>query len=599
MKLGKKTVAWLLALALVLVFAVSASADGVPTKGTITIECLDQHNTWTSFYDGYHTREYDSSLRGFELYRIFDATMSFDEEGNPTGISYTCTDAQRELDGFETYFVVDDANNIIGVTEAGGSDEGLSPAAVQWIKENISVLGTHIENIMQGEWQQYYNSDPNLPYYTENYYDPSGHDTRTYHNLPFGYYFINSTVGSAVMINSTQPDVRILDKNEVPTLNKKISKITNSNNEVRDGEHDPWIKYDQRYALAQIGDTVSYDITVMAKPTAERYILSDSMEPSLTLQPDSIEIYVDGNLLDDSNYTLLTDLGTGYYFYKSGTTGYLAKQQGGEHAFEFLNMAEEDYVLLAGYSSYKGAQMVAIFNQDFLDTITEATPIVLKYNAVINENALNGPIATANDNDAVLCYGHSHALSDNATVQSLQLLVYKYEGSDASSSSASRPLNDVGFVLAREEDGLYFKQDPTTKAISWVENRNDATKLITGPLSLWVYGGYGENWLLSEPRDGYLMVDGLTAGQYVLIETDPLPGFNRAEDVHFSIPTGPMPGPRNNHTFRTQLNVANKTGTLLPSTGGMGVTVVYEFGLTVLAFAAILLLTKKQKRGHA
>ena len=41
------------------------------------------------------------------------------------------------------------------------------------------------------------------------------------------------------------------------------------------------------------------------------------------------------------------------------------------------------------------------------------------------------------------------------------------------------------------------------------------------------------------------------------------------------------------------MNIANKTGTVLPSTGGIGVTVYYVIGVSMLLGGAILVLRKK------
>ena len=41
-------------------------------------------------------------------------------------------------------------------------------------------------------------------------------------------------------------------------------------------------------------------------------------------------------------------------------------------------------------------------------------------------------------------------------------------------------------------------------------------------------------------------------------------------------------------------NVANSTGTLLPSTGGMGTTVFYVLGAVLVMGAVVLLVTKKR-----
>ena len=597
MRREKKAIALVLALILVLTLTVSAFAADAPTKGTITIkravEDNGNGNQWT--------------VGDFNLYRIFDAVLAFDEEGNPTGaISYTCTDEQKAIDGFDTYFVADAANNVLGVTVAGGKNGELSPEAVQWIKNNIEALGTLIPEVSVYEWRRApYNSSSDVVYYTEEYIEEYWRMYHIYHNVPFGYYFVDSTVGSAVMVNTTQPDVTIEDKNETPTLDKQITKFTNQNNESQTvADHSPWISTDGSGALAQIGDTVSYDITVHIVPHAVQYILSDSMTRGLSLKAGSVTVKLNGEALDESYYTLLTDP-EGKLCYDRNANAIIRYDRDTDTVLGTVYTLPEssngDYIDVASQGAYSyydekytncDSSIVVIFSQEYLDTIAEDTDVVVSYDAVITQHAIDGNQPSYNSNEATLSYGHAYSISDYANVNTLQLVVYKYEGSDASSSSASRPLNGVGFVLSRE-DGKYFKQDPDTLAITWVDDINQATKLVTGTQMIWGYSYEGSyyGYYTKTPHDGYIIVDGLGAGQYTLIETDPLPGFNRAPDVHFTLPSGNY----SPNWWRTQLNVANKTGTLLPSTGGMGVTVFYVCGLTALLGAAVLLLSKKRK----
>ena len=71
--------------------------------------------------------------------------------------------------------------------------------------------------------------------------------------------------------------------------------------------------------------------------------------------------------------------------------------------------------------------------------------------------------------------------------------------------------------------------------------------------------------------------------------TVPLPGYNSAAPETFTMPTDSYSGV----WWRTQLNIVNKTGTLLPSTGGIGVTIYYVIGVSMLLGGAILVLRKK------
>ena len=621
MKKLTKLFGLVLILALVLSMGlVSASAADAPTRGSISIRRpIKEDNYGNTYTEGeYH------------LYRIFDASVAFDANGAATGaISYTCTDAQKAIEGFSDYFTADEANNVSATEAAIGSvgEDGvpsLSAAAVQWIKANIAALGTPVNvTYDRWSWQRYTNSNPEVLYYTYESLDNMGSAVYTVHNLPFGYYFIDSTVGSAVMIDSAHPDAEILDKNQVPSMTKEITAVTNLNEETVTRETSTLIAPDGSGALAQIGDTVSYSITVTARRGAERYVLSDVMHPGLTLLPGSIGIQVKVRVLsedpaqpdqfeyvnlDPQNYTLFTDAEYEGFYYKYDDHTIRLQKNGvlGDAVYtisgpwqqnEGLNIANSYYYDpdAGSYSRY-GSRIVVVFNQDYLNTITADTEIVLSYDAVLNEKAVNTNYLTNKQNEAVLNYGHSESIYDYATVNSLQLVVFKYEGNgDSSSSAGSKPLNGVGFVLKRQSGGQdeYLQQDPASLAIKWVKNLNEATRLVTGTQMIWTYtyqNSYYGNWV-QVPMDGYLIVDGLTAGAYTLVETDPLPGFNRAKDINFTLPS-------QTHTanwWRVQLNISNKTGTLLPETGGIGVTVYYLLGLLLLANGTVLLLRRKEK----
>lgn len=47
-------------------------------------------------------------------------------------------------------------------------------------------------------------------------------NTVTFENLPLGYYLVDSSVGALCGLNTTNLAVNIQEKNEVPTVDKKI-----------------------------------------------------------------------------------------------------------------------------------------------------------------------------------------------------------------------------------------------------------------------------------------------------------------------------------------------------------------------------------------
>ena len=81
--------------------------------------------------------------------------------------------------------------------------------------------------------------------------------------------------------------------------------------------------------------------------------------------------------------------------------------------------------------------------------------------------------------------------------------------------------------------------------------------------------------------------DGTSAGQhsYTLVETKAPDGFNKLDSA-----TTVTIGATN--TFVAKVN--NNSGTVLPSTGGIGTTIFYVVGSILVVAAGVLLITKKR-----
>ena len=675
MKTMKRAALLLLAAVLLAALAVPALAADPPTKGTITIQkSLDENNVSTG---------------SFTLYRLFDATIAFDAEGNAGGIVYTCTDAQKVVDGFDTYFTAGTGNQVTVKDAAVAADGTLSQAAVDWIKANITALGTKVNPF----WRQ----QTDTPWY-ENVTE-GGKSYYKVHNLPFGYYYVDSSVGSVVMIDSTHPDAAIVDKNDVPSFKKEITQLTNADEVEHNGDiqtgNDENVVYngywysnygDNHAATVQIGDTVTYTLTVVARKGAENYRVSDWQSLGLTLDPDSIEIKANGQTLSDDNYTLYTapnpqmliavagskDGVTGLYpypLYRGGNPGYYPRT--------YTYNPGVDPELGALYTSesqtdYMFGNMFVLFDQDYLDTITTDTTITITYDCVVNKNLEVASFfpGSYNDNMAFLLYGHSGRLEDRCGVFSARIIVYKYEG-DGSSVDSGKPLSGVKFVL-KNIDGKYLHQDETTRAITWVDNLAGATEFETGGNQDTTTGRYYQ-WYFSDDNlnpgpdgetgtaddyyyatdyygvpyigrpgpdgvfgtgddifvhftpgaattytagpdgewgtgdetatigDGVVWIDGLTNGTYTLVETYALPGYSLAEDISLTIDNNTPSdssnnlAPRNSFArLKVQTDVANKTGSLLPHTGGIGVTIFYVAGTVLILGAGYLLLRKRR-----
>ena len=98
----------------------------------------------------------------------------------------------------------------------------------------------------------------------------------------------------------------------------------------------------------------------------------------------------------------------------------------------------------------------------------------------------------------------------------------------------------------------------------------------------------------------------LKPGEYILTETGSPVGYNKINDpITFTIKfdteskkfqfDGKAPAGvtlESDGTFK--ITVENKSGTVLPSTGGIGTTIFYVVGSIMVVAAGVLLITKKR-----
>lgn len=245
---------------------------------------------------------------------------------------------------------------------------------------------------------------------------PAAAEGKTYstvklENLKLGYYLVDTTLGTLCSLDTTNPDVVMEEKNEVPVPEKTVKE--DSTGTYGDSN------------TAQIGDTVEFMTTIHAKKGAQNYKLHDQMEAGLTLNQDSITVKVgDTELTKDTDYTV---------------------------AFDVACKDSQDNDATCDFE--------IAFTQTYLDTISADTNIVVTYTAVLNENA---EIADAtNDNDTVLDYGdNSHSEWDKTTTKTFMFDIIKTNSSLKVLTGAKFELYDAQtggnkISLVKVADGVY------------------------------------------------------------------------------------------------------------------------------------------------
>lgn len=246
-----RNVMTLLLAALALLF--TGSQVFADTTGTITVQNASKGQTYT-------------------LYKLFDATV-----GDNGAIAYTLPDGKTKAQ-VSTYFDVDDAGN---VTAKEGLDVSTN-AFKTWAEGFGTIVG-----------------EPKTA--TSN--------TVTFDNLGFGYYFIKSSLGAVITVDSTNPNATINDKNTTAPS-------------IPDGDGGKKILVGGSATdttTAKVGDTVNYQI----KFNATNYVTSSATDSKLitgytitdtpsnvAIDESSINVKV-GNTTISSNITKSVDSNTG------------------------------------------------------------------------------------------------------------------------------------------------------------------------------------------------------------------------------------------------------------------------------------------------
>lgn len=207
----------------------------------------------------------------------------------------------------------------------------------------------------------------------------------------------------------------------------------------------------------------------------------------------------------------------------------------------------------------------------FLNGAAADSNVVVSYSATINENAVIA--GTGNKNESFLKYGNAgETTHENVTTYVWEFNVLKYTGTDT-------PLANAKFSLCTDAAG--------TTAIKLKDNGNNVYLLDPN----------GTVTEITTDVTGKFTIKGLDSGTYYLKETDAPDGYNTLNETVTVIidKDGNVKATADGAALAEKtVKVENKTGTELPSTGGMGTTLFYVLGGIMVAAAVVLLVTKKR-----
>lgn len=388
--MAKKILALLLAVMIIAALTVSAFADDAPTTGTITVTNA-------------------SAGQEYKIYKVFDATYDGEAVAYTVPYSDDADSLYAAVAAATDLFVVGskDADGNCDVSAASGAAEA---DIIAWLKTNSGKFGTAVKTVT-----------------------PETGNTVVFDELAFGYYYITSTLGTAVTINTAAPTASVIDKNPTePYVPDAGAKAVNE-------------------TTAKVGDTVHYTVTF----TATNFVTKEGTEGA---DPTTKQI---------TSY-VITDTAVGVKLNSDIKVTVKGTEISAATAFDTDGNLTLSWVNDSGNSIYQSPATV-----------------VITYTGVVTEGAVtNAGQAT---NKAVISYvtGTDTPVPVNPDEPPVTTEVYSVDITKVDSAVNTKKLDGAKFVLVKKDGQAesFYKYTAAAQTASataeWVSSESDATVVIT------------------------------------------------------------------------------------------------------------------------
>lgn len=303
------------------------------------------------------------------------------------------------------------------------------------------------------------------------------------------------------------------------------------------------------------------------------------------VKEDSTNQFADSATIDVTDtieYQLTVNTGTGYKGLGNGVDAdYVITDElpigitYTDNSIAIANWTTDDYTV--SYNAQSNILTITL-KQAKLAALGQQAEIVITYKATAAENLA---VDQEHKNTVTLTYKEQNP-TDNAVVKTYDIKGdtegYAFTKVDG---ATDEPMEGVQFVLSKTDNGAtkYAKFNDDMWLTDWVDAQESATPLTTD-------------------ENGHIYAYGLDADTYTLTETYTLPGYNLLTDT---ITVTIDEGGNVKYKYTTaegeggnSILVENMTGTELPSTGGMGTTVLYIAGVALALGAGITLVVRRR-----
>lgn len=362
--------------------------------------------------------------------------------------------------------------------------------------------------------------------------------TGVFSDLALGYYLIDSNAGALCGLTTTDPNASINAKNGVPTIDKQVQEdLTGMWGDVN---------------TADIGQIVSFMTIVHAAPGAENYVLHDTMSEGLTFVQDT----ANGRGVTEIKH--INSLGV-----------------------ETVLVPGTDYTVETDHS---GCTFAVSFTDAFVATLKANDRIITYYNAMLNRHAIIA--GEGNSNESWLEYGEEHYTTHDQTK------TYTFSIDIVKTDSSNKLIDGAKFkIYDAYEGGNEIKVVPLMEA-------DDTTPVLDANGNpVYRRAREDETGVEIEVKDGNVTVVGFDNGVYYLEETAAPAGYNKlTARKEFTIADANLDSVFNSGIYSTGsgVHVVNKTGNMLPETGGVGTIIFIALGTLAVLGAGVLLVTKKR-----
>lgn len=475
-------------------------------------------------------------------YKMFSATVS----GDGKAVSYTLTDEWKPffeksvgLTGVTSENVNDKANDYVSNLQ-GDALVAFATKASNWAQ-------TTANNIAAGATA------------TVSADASSGNYTATFAGLDYGYYVVavpgatlaNTSGQYATLVSVDRANVTADIKGDLPTVDKKVQ-VGSTGKDVTD---------------AKIGDTLTFTLTStipdMSAYDTYTFNFKDTLSKGLTFERVT-SVTVDGvaaPLTVGTDYTVTTP-------------------------------TAPDNTLTVAMNDFKNKQQA-----------NAGKKITVTYTATLNENAVVG--GAGNTNSAKIQYSNNPSTNETGESEPSKVRVFtygftvdKYTG-DEYTDAATR-LAGAEFTLA-PKDGT---------AISFVQV-DAGSETANAEYRVAKTDEEGATTTIITPASGKVVFQGLKNGEYTLTETKAPAGYNKLASAIGVKVNGQNDGTdttnatvtitynNNNGSNYDQtasngvIPVQNKSGAILPGTGGMGTIAFTVIGVLVIALGVAWTLKRK------